>query len=64
MTTQTGNRVVDEFLTDYDRRISDNQTPESSKAFLRKMRPAVWLLAVNEPDKCEAFFRKWFADNL
>ena len=64
--TTTGNKFVDEFLADYDRRISDADatTPEASKANLIKMRPAIFLLAKNEPAKCEVFIRRWIERNL
>ena len=65
-TPTTGNPVVDEFLKSYDFRISDacKSTPPASKERLRKMRPAILLLATNEPAKCEAFISVWIKKNL
>jgi hypothetical protein len=65
-TPVTGNQVIDEFLQNYDFRISaaDTKTPPAGKENLRRMRPAVMLLAVNEPAKCEVFIRNWIAKNL
>lgn len=65
-TPVTGNKVVDEFLANYDFRMSDadTKTPPASKENLRRMRPAVMLLATNEPAKCEIFIRNWIAKNL
>jgi len=64
-TPTTGNPVTDAFLKSYDFRISDADTKTSpaSNENLRKMRPAVLLLATNEPDKCEAFIRDWMKLN-
>ena len=63
---RTGNKRIDEFLADFDRRISDadKTTPEASKENLRRMRPAVLILAQNEPEKCELFINRWIAANL
>lgn len=63
---KTGNSVIDAFLENYDFRISaaDTTTPPASKENLRRMRPAIHLLAVNEPAKCEIFIRNWIAKNL
>lgn len=62
----TGNAFIDEFLADYDRRMSDadTTTPAASKANLRKMRPAVRLLAQNDPEACQKFICEWMATHL
>lgn len=62
----TGNPFIDTFLESYDFRMSDadTETPPASKKNLRKMRPAVLLLATNEPAKCEVFIRAWMKMNL
>ena len=53
--------LLDEFLADYDRRISagEKQTTEASREYLRRMRPVILLLAENDPDWCDRFLRRW-----
>ena len=60
----TGSEFVDSFLKDYDRRINDDVTPAASTENLRRMRPAILLLAKNEPAKCETFIRNWIEKNI
>jgi hypothetical protein len=63
---RTNNKRINEFLADYDRRISDTNktTAEAIKENLRRMRSAILLLAQNEPEKCELFINRWIAANL
>jgi hypothetical protein len=61
-----GSGLLNEFLADFDRRISDGnkQTPEAIKENLRRMRPAVLLLAENDPEGCDRFLRRWMATHM
>ena len=63
---KTGNYVIDTFLENYDFRISaaDTTTSPAGKENLRRMRPVIHLLAINEPAKCEIFIRNWIKKNI
>jgi len=56
--------LVSEFLAELDRRMSaeDTRTPEFAKERLRKLRPALHLMAKNEPVRCEQVIRTFLEE--